>query len=138
VYDLATKIQEIQERLLDIGSHIATPLSSSSENHIKRTAFSEEHTSKLEQDIDAMDKDLPALTNFIIPGSTVLSSHIHVCRAVCRRAERTTVVVAQNGNVTASVMKYLNRLSDWLFVAARFVAQAEEAEEIRYKKKKDQ
>lgn len=73
----------------------------------------------LEDEIDAMSAALPPLTNFILPGGTPLAAHLHVCRTLVRRAERLCAKLAAGDQVNPAVSAYLNRLSDWLFVAAR-------------------
>jgi cob(I)alamin adenosyltransferase len=75
---------------------------------------------RLEREIDAMDEQLPPLKNFILPGGTVGAASLHVARTVCRRAERWIVALSQEENINPSVLHYVNRLSDWLFVAARY------------------
>ncbi|CAG0911296.1 unnamed protein product [Cyprideis torosa] len=74
---------------------------------------------RLEGEIDQMNARLEPLRSFILPGGTVLSSHLHQCRTVCRRAERLTVQLATTEEVNPAAVQYLNRLSDWFFVAAR-------------------
>jgi cob(I)alamin adenosyltransferase len=75
---------------------------------------------ELERAIDAMERELPPLTNFILPGGTLAAAHLHVARTVCRRAERCVVGLHDATPATLSTVIYLNRLSDYLFVAARF------------------
>ena len=74
----------------------------------------------LESAIDSMERELPPLTSFILPGGTSGASHLHVARTVCRRAERCVVALDDASAATQSTIAYLNRLSDYLFVAARF------------------
>ena len=74
---------------------------------------------RLEGEIDVMNADLEPLRSFILPGGSVLSAHLHVCRTVARRAERLVVELAGHETVTPAAATYLNRLSDWFFVAAR-------------------
>jgi len=76
---------------------------------------------EMEKHIDEMDKYLPQLRNFILPGGSEAGSFIHIARAMCRRLERQTVALAQNQEVDARIIKYLNRLSDLLFMEARFI-----------------
>ena len=75
--------------------------------------------SRLEAEFDAMNDDLEPLRSFILPGGSALSAHLHVCRTVARRAERLSVELATMEAVNPAAVKYLNRLSDWFFVAAR-------------------
>lgn len=127
------QLVEIQSRLLDAGSAIATPQRSSSPERLLRTGFPD-HTAQLEGWIDAMDDTLPALKNFILPSGGVASAQLHVARTVCRRAERALVPLVREGDLDSGVSKYVNRLSDYLFVAARFAAaKAGKAEQV-YKK----
>jgi len=77
--------------------------------------------SRLEAEIDAMNANLQPLRSFILPGGTVLAAHMHMCRTVARRAERLTVELATMEAVNTAAVKYLNRLSDWFFVAGRVV-----------------
>ena len=75
----------------------------------------------MEKHIDEMDKYLPQLRNFILPGGSEAGSFIHIARAMCRRVERQTVALAQKQEVDGRIIKYLNRLSDLLFMEARFI-----------------
>lgn len=127
------QLVEIQSRLLDAGSAIATPQRSSSPERLLRTGFPD-HTAQLEAWIDAMDDTLPQLRNFILPSGGLASAQLHVARTVCRRAERALVPLVREGDLDSGVSKYVNRLSDYLFVAARFAAaKAGKAEQV-YKK----
>ena len=74
---------------------------------------------RLETEIDAMNVKLTPLRSFILPGGSVLAAHLHLCRTICRRAERGVVELATVEEVNAEAVKYLNRLSDWFFVAGR-------------------
>jgi cob(I)alamin adenosyltransferase len=130
---VATQLGEIQSRLLDVGSAIATPLDTSSERKVAVVAFDESASDKLEGWIDEMDADLPALRAFILPSGGLAAAQLHVARAVCRRAERSVVSLGTE-SVSQSVRIYLNRLSDYLFTAARFVAKGAGEPETTYKK----
>lgn len=134
---LSATLIEVQSRLFDVGSHLATPLSSSDEKRLARAAFAEDHTRDLEHAIDQLDSTLPPITNFVLPSGGLLSCHLHVARTICRRAERSTVALVADGEVDIGAQHYLNRLSDYLFVAARFASQAQGQEEILYKKAKE-
>ena len=122
---LSSLIHHVQESLLRVGSHLATPpsslsSSSSSSNKIIRTQFDGTLVSWLEKCIDRMDCQLPPLTSFLIPrGGT--SGTLHQARAVCRRFERDVVRLVESGHpVDPDVPKFVNRLSDFLFMAARY------------------
>jgi cob(I)alamin adenosyltransferase len=119
---LVDQLQEIQSRLLDVGSAVATPISTSRPEQVERVAFSPAHTTQLEEWIDEMEECLPPLKNFILPSGGLASSQLHVCRSVCRRAERRACALVREGELAAPVAVYLNRLSDYLFVAARYAA----------------
>ncbi|KAJ3216470.1 hypothetical protein HDU67_009425 [Dinochytrium kinnereticum] len=132
---LTQKIEKIQCLLQDVGSNIATPRSTASENKINKTHFDKEgHLAKeLEDWIDELDKELPRLVNFIIPSGGKASSALHVARSICRRAERRIVPVVQSGGADASAGVYVNRLSDFLFTAARYAAMKEGKTEVIYR-----
>lgn len=130
------QLVEIQSRLLDVGSAIATPRKSSRPEQLERALFSPDFTTQLEQWIDTMDDQLPPLKNFILPSGGLAASQLHVARTVCRRAERHAVTLVREGQLDASVAVYINRLSDYLFVAARFAAMRTAHVEQVYKKSK--
>ena len=117
----------VQSRLLDLGSAIATPLTQSSDARLKRATFDDngESTAQLEQWIDDMDAELAPLRNFILPGGGVASASLHVARAVCRRTERSVVPLVLDGECEPLANIYLNRLSDYLFQAARYAARSD-------------
>lgn len=136
---LAQQLAELQSRLLDTGSAIATPQTSGKAGagaKQARAAFAaaRECTGALEDWIDAMDAELPPLRNFILPSGGPAASALHVARSVCRRAERAAVPLWRDGALDADVLAFLNRLSDYLFTAARFVAMREGHVETVYKK----
>lgn len=115
----------IQGHLLDLGAAIATPRTSASDGKIERTDFpGRERSLNLEEDIDYMTETLPPLKTFVLPGGGHASAAFHVARTVCRRAERKVQPLVEAKDVESEVQVYLNRLSDWLFTAARACAQA--------------
>uniref|UniRef100_F6YU02 Corrinoid adenosyltransferase MMAB n=1 Tax=Ornithorhynchus anatinus TaxID=9258 RepID=F6YU02_ORNAN len=131
------ELEKIQGFLQDVGSSLATPNSSAREAHLKQTRLSEKPVLTLERWIDCYSDQLPPLTAFILPSGGKSSSALHICRAVCRRAERRVVPLVQAGEADANVAKFLNRLSDYLFALARYVAMKEGNEEKMYKKEAD-
>ena len=134
--DITSFLKKSQCILLDVGSCVATPLSSASEKQISRVQFDSSFVDELEQHIDFYTADLPPLKNFILPGGGKASSRLHICRSVCRRAERSLAPLLAGNNIDNAVFCYVNRLSDFFFVAARFAATMEGHEETVYKKHK--
>uniref|UniRef100_A0A4W2C9E9 Corrinoid adenosyltransferase MMAB n=1 Tax=Bos indicus x Bos taurus TaxID=30522 RepID=A0A4W2C9E9_BOBOX len=128
------ELQKIQCSLQDVGSALATPRSSAREAHLKHATFEAGPILELEQWIDKYSRQLPPLTAFILPSGGKSSSALHFCRAVCRRAERRVVPLVQTGETDANVVKFLNRLSDYLFTLARYTAMKEGNPEKIYKK----
>ena len=126
----------IQCALMDIGAHLATPRTDDNEDKLMLTEFSEDYVAGLEHVIDKLDAQLPRLTNFVLPSGGLACVHLHVARAVSRRAERSVVPLVRDHGVAPEVGRYLNRLSDFLFTAARYAAQHEGKEETRYSKAK--
>ena len=127
-------IAEIQSRLFDLGAAVATPVQTSSEDKKQYTTFSPVFTAKLEEHIDILDSLLPPLNQFRIPSGGLSSIHLNHARTVCRRAERSVVPLIAAEQVDQEVGRYLNRLSDFLFAAARTAAHREGAEELLWKK----
>lgn len=108
---------KIQHRLFDIGAELATltPPEQQPANDV-----SEIHIEELERKIDEIDGILPPLQRFILPGGSIPSSHTQIARTVCRRAERRVLSLAEKSPVSGNIVKYLNRLSDFLFALARY------------------
>ncbi|WP_298844365.1 cob(I)yrinic acid a,c-diamide adenosyltransferase [uncultured Roseobacter sp.] len=118
--DLDDALSRIQNDLFDIGADLCRPdmeLDAQAEYPPLRVVDAQ--VERLENEIDAMNADLEALRSFILPGGSALAAHLHVCRTVSRRAERLCVELATMEAINPSAVKYLNRLSDWFFVAAR-------------------
>ena len=120
---LADQLEQVMSRLFDVGGAVATPQSSASDAKVRRTEFGEGHAKTLETWIDQMDAELPPLRNFILPSGGFCSVHLQQARTLARRAERRVVPLVRGGDCEKSVGVYLNRLSDYLFVAARFAAK---------------
>ncbi|XP_077732144.1 corrinoid adenosyltransferase MMAB isoform X1 [Canis aureus] len=133
-HPFAEELQKIQCSLQDVGSALATPHSSAREAHLRHATFEAGPILELEQWIDKYSNQLPPLTAFILPSGGKSSCALHFCRAVCRRAERRVVPLVQMGETNANVAKFLNRLSDYLFTLARYVAMKEGNQEKIYKK----
>lgn len=127
-------VQEIlahtQHRLFTLGAHLA----SDPTKHPPTSDLLLADVKLLEDEMDEMDQELPPLKNFILPGGHPTVSVCHLCRTVCRRAERLTVALLQSGEpVEDLALQYLNRLSDYFFVLARFLAKELGAEEVIWK-----
>jgi cob(I)alamin adenosyltransferase len=127
-----TTLREIQDRLFTIGSTLASdPVK---EPKMKIPDLYEADISLLENEIDRMEEKLPVMKNFILPGGHPTISYLHIARCVCRRAERCCVrLETENDEIESIVLKYLNRLSDYLFVLARFTGLQLKTEEIPWK-----
>lgn len=125
-----TVLIEIQDRLFTIGSSLA---SDPEKSKMKIPDLKEEDITFLEKEIDKMDESLPEMKSFVLPGGHTTVSFCHIARCVCRRAERLTIQLSENDYVNELVIKYLNRLSDYLFVLSRKLSQDLNASEIPWK-----
>lgn len=124
---------EIQDRLFTIGSHLANDKTKSK---IKIPPILEEDILRLEQEIDKLDESLPPMRAFVLPGGHTTVSYTHIARCVCRRAERQVIRLNQSWEVNPIIIKYLNRLSDYLFVLGRGLSKNLGAEEIEWHPRK--
>ena len=115
---LVGPLREVQADLFTVGSHLATPDESPYKANLP--PLDETMVTRLEMQIDAGEAGLPPLRNFVLPGGTEASARLHLARTICRRAERLLVDFALDRPVLPVVITYLNRLSDWLFVQARW------------------
>lgn len=131
VGDSATqaRLREVQHKLFAIGALLATD----SERRAPAATILPVDTAILEAEIDRMETVLPPLKNFILPGGHPTVALCHVCRTVCRRAERLVVALHQIAPVEEEVLRYLNRLSDYFFVLSRYLAHLLGAQEILWK-----
>jgi cob(I)alamin adenosyltransferase len=118
-------LTEIQHDLFDLGGELCIP------GHVMITAA---YVDRLEKELDAFNEDLPPLKDFILPGGGPAAAACHLARAVCRRAERRCWTLARAENVAPEALKYLNRLSDLLFVLARVLARAAEGGEVIWRR----
>lgn len=126
-------LKEIQDRLFTIGSHLA---SDPERQKGKIPDLLETDVTLLEQAMDSMDSLLPPLRNFVLPGGHQSVSFAHIARTVCRRAERLTIALNNQEPVEDLIIMYLNRLSDYLFVLSRLMAQELGAEEVAWTPRK--
>ena len=131
--DRADLLKEIQDRLFTIGADLATV---PGKENVKKPDLHFEDIAMLELEMDKMEESLPPLTAFILPGGHQSVSFCHLARTVCRRAERITVELASFEQVSDLVIKYLNRLSDFLFVLGRAMGQELGVEETTWKPRK--
>ncbi len=119
---------EIQHRLFDIGSVLAVDPTSD----ISLPGVRDEDIYKLEHGIDAYNLELEPLRSFILPGGNEANAHAHICRTICRRAERRVISLAKAESVDQNLIKYLNRLSDYFFVLARLLSHQARSVEIKW------
>lgn len=118
--DVDEALARIQNDLFDLGADLCRPdMAKDSEAEYAPLRMVESQVERLEREIDAMNDLLEPLRSFTLPGGSPLAAHMHLCRTVARRAERMTVELAGKEEVNPAVVKYLNRLSDWFFVASR-------------------
>jgi cob(I)alamin adenosyltransferase len=117
------QLETIQHALFDVGAALATPRTRAAASKIDKTRFDDEATAALEEWIDQMEAKLPALHSFILPGGHPSGASLHLARSICRRAERLVVPLNKRADVSDRVLRYLNRLSDYLFVLSRYVNQ---------------
>lgn len=123
---LATILLRVQHELFNLGSILATD---PAEVHPKQPRVAQKDIEQLEAEIDEYNADLPMLRSFVLPGGCRLNTELHVCRTVCRRAERVLVALSREEDVPAEAVGYVNRLSDALFVWSRWVCRELSVEE---------
>ncbi len=132
---------EIQDRLFTIGAILATPpekeIMKNGELRLKKLGILESDVEMLEHEIDSMETELPPMTHFVLPGGHTTVSYCHIARCVCRRAERLAVHLSHQEPVAEIAIKYLNRLSDYLFVLARKLTADLNADEVKWIPRKD-
>lgn len=122
--DIRDALARIQHELFDLGGELCVP---------GREAIAEEQVGRLERTLDTLNAVLPPLKEFVLPGGSQGAAALHLARAICRRAERCVVSLAKTDAVNPLATKYLNRLSDLLFVAARYVNKADQVPEILWR-----
>ncbi|MCH8978269.1 MAG: cob(I)yrinic acid a,c-diamide adenosyltransferase [Armatimonadetes bacterium] len=124
---LAKMLGRVQRAVFDIGAEVASPQNAKE----RRTAHGlDELTRELEDQLDEHERKLPPLKQFILPGGTILSAHLHNARTVCRRAERSLVRLTEEAPLRPELVRTINRLSDWLFSAARAANQEAGVEDV--------
>src|SRR5271170_2352136 len=123
--EIKRTLVEIQHDLFDLGGELCIP------GHVM---ISPDHVARLEKELDGFNEGLPPLKEFILPGGGAAAAACHLARTICRRAERRCWSLAREENVAAEALKYLNRLSDLLFVLARILARASAAGEVIWRR----
>jgi cob(I)alamin adenosyltransferase len=118
--DMDAALARIQNDMFDLGADLCRPeMDKDAEAPYPPLRMAEAQVDRLEREIDAMNAALAPLRSFVLPGGSALAAHLHLCRTVCRRAERCVVELAAVEAVNPAAVRYLNRLSDWFFVASR-------------------
>ena len=128
--DMDAALQRISNDLFDLGADLCTPdMYKDATAEYPPLRMIAGQVARLEAEIDVMNARLTPLRSFILPGGSPLAAHLHLCRTICRRAERGVVELATMEEVNAEAVKYLNRLSDWFFVAGR-IANNDGADDV--------
>jgi cob(I)alamin adenosyltransferase len=126
----------IQNKLFTVGAILATPpekeILKNGKERLNISKISEEEIAVLETEMDDMNAVLPPMTHFVLPGGHTTVSYCHIARCVCRRAERVTTLLHEEESIDPRVLKYLNRLSDYLFVLARKLSYDLQADEVKW------
>ena len=123
--DIRASLGRIQNELFDLGAELSLP---------EYAGITAAHVLRLESDLDEFNSKLPPLKEFVLPGGRRAAACCHLARAVCRRAERIAWALADETELNPELLKYLNRLSDLLFVAARVLARLDGGEEVMWKR----
>ena len=123
--DVRACLVDVQHDLFELGGELCIP---------GHSAVKQEFIERLEQSLDAFNKDLPPLKDFILPGGSQAAAACHLARTIVRRAERRVTALAANEAIRPEAIRYLNRLSDLLFVIARVLARAEAGEEVLWQR----
>jgi cob(I)alamin adenosyltransferase len=124
---LAAILRRVQHELFNLGSILATK---PEDVHPRQARVTDAEVGQLEHEIDAMNAELKPLRSFVLPGSTRLNAELHAARTICRRAERAAVSLARREEVPPETVRYLNRLSDALFVWSRWASHVQGAAEV--------
>lgn len=130
---LSRELASFQNLLFDLGAELASP----TDGRIQSRTLTMAHSDTLEESMDRMAESLPPLKQFILPGGTELASRLHLARAVCRRAERSVLELHQHEPQRAELLVFLNRLSDWMFLAARTANASQGVLDIAWQKSEE-
>ncbi|GAB4451062.1 MAG: cob(I)yrinic acid a,c-diamide adenosyltransferase [Bacteroidia bacterium] len=129
--DISEQLIFIQDRLFSIGAHLATDIEKIDKVKEMLPPLYDEDIKALETAIDKMEEELEPMKSFILPGGHLIVSYCHICRCVCRRAERSIIAYARESKeIEPHILPFMNRLSDYLFVLARYFTQKLNAREI--------
>jgi cob(I)alamin adenosyltransferase len=131
--ELEVIFERLQHELFNLGSVLATM---PQDLHPNQPRITKETIDRLERDIDQYNASLPSLRSFVLPGGSRICAELHVCRTICRRAERALVTLSHNEEIPSEALLYLNRLSDAMFVWSRWVNQALGVEEALWQPNK--
>ena len=131
---IETLLRKVQNELFNIGSHLATE----SGDRIKLPAISKNLTGQLEKQMDRMDDKLEPLKTFILPGGSIVNAWAHLARTVCRRAERRVVSLSEHDEVAPEILIFLNRLSDYLFILARYASYRDGVPELKWNQEEEE
>jgi cob(I)alamin adenosyltransferase len=126
---LQKELQEVQKSLFALGAKLANPRDKAQKD---KADFTEEKILFLEKAIDKMEESLKPMTSFILPGGTLASASLHIARTVCRRAERHLIHLHHHEELNDIYLKFVNRLSDYLFVCARYANHLESVSDIEW------
>lgn len=129
--DLKEQLLEIQNRLFDAGCYLATAVKNDDKPSCNGICI--DAVERIERWIDALDEETPKIRAFVLPGGCELAAHCHVARTVCRRAERRILELAVEEYVDPVMIRWFNRLSDYLFIAARYLNYRNGVDEITWK-----
>ncbi|OGH10866.1 MAG: ATP:cob(I)alamin adenosyltransferase [Candidatus Levybacteria bacterium RIFCSPHIGHO2_01_FULL_36_15b] len=128
IQPLSRKLLRVQAELFVLGSDLATPIGSKLKVKVPRVKKS--YTTRLEKEIDDWDKNLAPLKKFILPGGAIAGANLHLARTVARRTERAVASLASQEKINQNSLIYINRLSDWLFILARYVNKLDKVKEV--------
>jgi cob(I)alamin adenosyltransferase len=126
--DIRKMLTEIQHDMFELGGELCIP---------GHSAVTDDFVTRLETELDALNEDLPALKEFILPGGGQAAAACHLARTIVRRAERITATLAGSESVRPEVLRYLNRLSDLLFVVARVLSRVESGQEVLWNRERN-
>lgn len=131
--EVRMQLLRVQNTLFDLGGYLACEVKPGETP--AAWGLCEEDIAEVEKWIDRLDAEVPKVRAFVLPGGTLLAAHTHVARSVCRRAERRIIALSRQEYVCPLLLKYINRLSDWLFILARHFNHTAGIKEITWHKK---